>query len=411
MPHLYGGKKTQQKTAQDKLSKIQRLACLCVTGAMSTTPTAALEVLLGLPPLHLVVKREARLATYKNLTGNVKVDAGPTHRALEEEIRNHESLGVLFVDDMTAEYDFEKKFRTVFPTRQEWTMEQPVFEPESLVYYTDGSKMDDGVGSGVFGIRPRVQIVGSLDDSATVFQAEVHALELCIRDKISKGYRNRKIYVLSDSKAALMAIGSHEVRSKLVWDCLGVIKVVTQFNKLTFLWVPGHSGIEGNEQADRLARVGSSRSFVHPRPFCGKATSCVKTELDEWLLREAQHLWEITAGCEHSKRYVPRYSGKLTKEILNANRVQIRRVTGFLTGHCKLNQHLHRIRVTDDPSCRLCYLEDETARHMLTECDALARSRLKHIGSYFPTDGEIVACPLSALIRFLTAISDRIEGL
>jgi hypothetical protein len=41
------------KTSQAKLSKLQRLACLGVTGAMRTAPTAATEVLLGLPPLHL----------------------------------------------------------------------------------------------------------------------------------------------------------------------------------------------------------------------------------------------------------------------------------------------------------------------------------------------------------------------
>jgi hypothetical protein len=32
---------------------LQRVACLWITGAMKTAPTAAMEVLLGLPPLHL----------------------------------------------------------------------------------------------------------------------------------------------------------------------------------------------------------------------------------------------------------------------------------------------------------------------------------------------------------------------
>jgi len=33
-----------------ELSKVQRLACLAITGSMKTTPTAVIEVLLGLPP-------------------------------------------------------------------------------------------------------------------------------------------------------------------------------------------------------------------------------------------------------------------------------------------------------------------------------------------------------------------------
>jgi hypothetical protein len=32
---------------------------------MSTTPTAAMETLMGLPPLQLVVEKEARQAAYR----------------------------------------------------------------------------------------------------------------------------------------------------------------------------------------------------------------------------------------------------------------------------------------------------------------------------------------------------------
>jgi hypothetical protein len=36
-----------------KTSKLQRMACLGILGAMRTATTAAMEVLLGLPPLYL----------------------------------------------------------------------------------------------------------------------------------------------------------------------------------------------------------------------------------------------------------------------------------------------------------------------------------------------------------------------
>jgi hypothetical protein len=38
------------KTSQAELSKLQRVACLGITGVMRTAPTAAMEVLLGLLP-------------------------------------------------------------------------------------------------------------------------------------------------------------------------------------------------------------------------------------------------------------------------------------------------------------------------------------------------------------------------
>jgi len=36
--------------------QIQRMACLNITGAMRTTPTAAMELITGLTPLDLYVK-------------------------------------------------------------------------------------------------------------------------------------------------------------------------------------------------------------------------------------------------------------------------------------------------------------------------------------------------------------------
>jgi hypothetical protein len=52
------------KTSQAELRKLQRMACLGITGAMRTAPTAAMEVLLG-PPLYLQVVAVARIGNYR----------------------------------------------------------------------------------------------------------------------------------------------------------------------------------------------------------------------------------------------------------------------------------------------------------------------------------------------------------
>jgi hypothetical protein len=53
------------KASKAELGNLQRLACLSITGATRTTPTAALETLLGLPPLHLQLEAEARAGIYR----------------------------------------------------------------------------------------------------------------------------------------------------------------------------------------------------------------------------------------------------------------------------------------------------------------------------------------------------------
>ena len=51
-----------QKTTKIQLGRIQRMACLAIEGAMKSTPTAAMEMLLNLTPLDLLILADARVA-------------------------------------------------------------------------------------------------------------------------------------------------------------------------------------------------------------------------------------------------------------------------------------------------------------------------------------------------------------
>jgi len=69
-----------QKTTKVQLGRIQRMACLAITRAMKSTPTAAMEILLNLTPLDLAIQAEARMALYRlhilKQTADPKAEAG-----------------------------------------------------------------------------------------------------------------------------------------------------------------------------------------------------------------------------------------------------------------------------------------------------------------------------------------------
>jgi len=48
-----------------ELGKLQKLPCLAITGMMKMTPAAAMEVLLELPPLHVIIEVEAQANIYR----------------------------------------------------------------------------------------------------------------------------------------------------------------------------------------------------------------------------------------------------------------------------------------------------------------------------------------------------------
>jgi hypothetical protein len=52
------------------------------------------------------------------------------------------------------------------------------------------------------------------------------------------------------------------VMSKLVWKCQQAFCTLSSSNKIIFLQLPGHCGIQGNEDALALTREGLSSSFL-----------------------------------------------------------------------------------------------------------------------------------------------------
>jgi hypothetical protein len=57
--------KVKQRTTKIQLGRIQRMACLAITGAMKSTLTAAMEVLLNLTTPDMLIMAEARMALYR----------------------------------------------------------------------------------------------------------------------------------------------------------------------------------------------------------------------------------------------------------------------------------------------------------------------------------------------------------
>jgi len=66
------GDRARLSTTKVKLHKLQRMACISMTEAMRTCPTAALEVLKEVTPLHIVIemKRKATLIRIEGAGNN-----------------------------------------------------------------------------------------------------------------------------------------------------------------------------------------------------------------------------------------------------------------------------------------------------------------------------------------------------
>jgi len=144
------------KTAstKKKLSKVQRLVCLGIMGAIHMTPTGAMEALIGLPPLELVIQGEVRSAAHHLWSLGCWSYLHPQrgHKCILIQLQKCDPIFNMRVDFMKPVFNLEPKYRVTMLTREEWTRSSgtpPMVK--GLVWYTDGSRTAEGTRVGVYG--------------------------------------------------------------------------------------------------------------------------------------------------------------------------------------------------------------------------------------------------------------------
>lgn len=371
---------TKLSSRRHRLTSVQRQACLGISGVMRSTPQAALEVMLDIIPLDLFLKGLAcKAATRLMCLGLFQAGSKRGHRGIVKDMPPGTDWGS---DFDVKEVNLDCQIDTLIPEREQWSLNQVVRNGE-LEVYTDGSKTSLGTGAGVFCAELQLEKSIKLDDSCTVFQAEIMALKIAAENLLQKDTKGREISLYVDSQAAISAIGSCIVSSKLVKACREKVEKLSQENSVRICWVPGHSDFEGNEEADRLAKLGSDDLTIAISRDARPPLSYKKRKIEEQLLKEWSDTWTAANGCVISKLFWPKVDKKKTKECLRKSKRVTRTLFSLFTGHCMLGKHAKVMGLSDSDECRFC--QDLAARedivHILHECPALETQRFRRLGT------------------------------
>jgi hypothetical protein len=176
------------------------------------------------------------------------------------------------------------------------------------------------------------------------------------------------IVILSDCLAVLESLMQQrsQRRPMLLQRLLAVYEEDRDNHPSTptiLVWIPGHSGIDGNETADQLCR----QSLGNPSVDLELAFEYGEMQ-DRYRIhftREWQAIWTSASTGTHFRSIEPvvgprtTYADRLRKKEVCISRLRF--------GHCRLNAGLYKIGCHEDGMCDTCGVP-ETVEHYLLEC-------------------------------------------
>ena len=254
--------------------------------------------------------------------------------------------------------------------------------------YTDGSKLIrtnndadnlSGAGYHIPGLSDGSKALGS---HVTVFQAEGLAISEAICCLVDSNVRGKRIAIYSDSQAAIRALGSCYTTSGIVEECRAAIYQLSSDNDVHLIWVRGHVGIAGNEEADRLARAAASSRPMGPSPVIGLSLSTIRSSVKAWVYANHTIIWQEATVGHQTKQFLVAPNKNWTKYLVTLSRPRLRLTVQILTGHCALRKHLSKLKLVADSYCECCNSgEEETVSHFLLKCRKFHAVRRHVFGS------------------------------
>lgn len=433
------------KSAFNRLSVCQSKCHRIILGAMKSSPTNAMQVETGDPPLLL---RRQFLADrfFCKITQNSDHPLWPKIQKLYELISPHERQFKINLPCLILSYiKFTRlpytsvKFSSnpLFSTKYEALIYQPRVivnfgiekksaEPvklfseiintqwkDWLTVFTDASKLnkDRDVGAAVWIPKYKIILSYTCPPLTSVFTGEAIALLEALQ-YVSSHSINQAL-ILSDSRSCLEAVMSNQFKTRKKFPLIMKIKesLLECHNlglQVVLAWIPGHSGILGNEQADRCAKQATlygSKDHYHVYSH-DLALTCQTHLYDAWSSdwQRTRHLKGKFFGQIQSTIPDKPWFFKFKKIQKQTTSIICRLRLGFICSPV----FLYKIRVRDHSLCE-CGLDEGTTNHIFFDCTRNRFSLYDIIPDDFPRPTDFSSLLSLTSTPFVYDLSKFIE--
>jgi len=320
------------KTTLTSLDKVQNHATRHISGGIRSTPIAVCEIHTNVEPLDL--RREASVMNmverYKRLddehpnkeivkkwkhTSRIKKKS-VLHIAKDLEHKHHlpeqrELISLLErnppnktrkLPTINCHLDKTDVSKSSDPVDLKRVTENTIGQfPESWIHiYTDGSAHKGTTNAGYGAVihlpdKTKIELSNPCGSFCSNFEAEATAIEASLR-QLSSAFtlfpnKIQNSVIFSDSKSVLEALKNDNCKNSSLDSLAQEMNhfLSTHQISLVLQWIPGHTNIHGNEQADKLAKLGASLPQPNPPISFQTAKQIIASnKQEEWMNRWAQ---------------------------------------------------------------------------------------------------------------------------
>ncbi|XP_067139277.1 uncharacterized protein [Centruroides vittatus] len=362
--------------------------------AYRTTSNAALQVLAGIMPLHLKVK----ILTWTWTLDNILITTENLNK-----LTKYADIGCLsnldwdLLNTFEQEGNFKKKTNYAHPARNKNVFITDMYDNPFPMHFifTDGSKSGENVGASfvhsIHGNADFKYTAGfKLANYCTVPEAELFAIYralVYIRDlKNHKGH----VRICTDSQTALQKIIGYKKQCHTTSLIHEVLQAVRNF-KVSFAWIRGHSGVQGNEQADRIAKQHAKKTgkIIYPQLTYNNIRTLIENTAT--LLWQAE--WCKGETGRVTFEFLPNVLERLRTKHLELNSA----ITQTLTGQGNFKYYLHRFGHSEDDICECDGSSVQNVEHFIFQCNMYDRNRTRLIYKTLK-HGHNWPCPLRCLV-------------
>ena len=259
-----------------------------------------------------------------------------------------------------------------------------VSEHESYTIYTDGSKISgaNSVGSACICPELNISIKRSIPKTCSVFTAECIAPKDALEIALLHAEHNYKIF--TDSLSVLLSIQNPRIDVNTNLYIYEIKRKYKDFeyksvnnSSIEIFWIPSHIGIQGNEEADALAKIATEAE-------CDETIHIPFTDLRESF----KHNCSLSTkkfieqqGQIKGKDYFRFYyksSNKPWFANVGLSREIIVTINRGRSDHYNLASSLQRVHIISDAKCN-CNYGIQDLNHIVWQCPLLDNQRTELI--------------------------------